>query len=85
MQSILTKYIPATNMRGSRIKAYTSGKAGSLTLPYDHALNANANHMHAAYELAKKLGWRGQFIEGDLGDKVGGNVYVILTDASFTL
>lgn len=41
-QAIITKYLPATNTRGSRIKV--SGWLGSKTYPWDHALDGKENH-----------------------------------------
>lgn len=52
-QAIYTKYIPATNTRGSRIKA--SCEAGSITIPYPSAENESGAHIHAAEMLCKKL------------------------------
>lgn len=53
MQAILTQYLPATNMRGSRIKATCS--RGSKTIPYDHALESEENHIAAAQALCDKF------------------------------
>lgn len=55
MQAIQTKYFGPTNARGSRIKA--TAPAGSMTVPYDHALNIDQNHKAAATALANKFGW----------------------------
>ena len=55
MQAIHTKYLPATNTRGSRIKA-TAG-AGSVTIPYPHELSGQAVHRAAAEALCVKLNW----------------------------
>ena len=55
MQAIQTKYLSATNSRGSRIKAFCA--AGSLTIPYPHELSGQAVHRKAAEALAAKLGW----------------------------
>lgn len=55
MQSIRTRYHGPTDTRGSRIKASCEG--GTLTVPYDHALNLGENHRAAALALAEKLGW----------------------------
>lgn len=54
-QAIVTKYFGPTNHRGARVKA--SAQAGSLTIPWDHALNSDQNHENAAVALAKKYGW----------------------------
>ncbi len=53
MQAIVTKYIPATNYRGSRIKA--SCAFGSVTIPYPHELTGMAVHRAAADALVAKL------------------------------
>lgn len=53
-KAITTKYLGPTNHRGGRIKAKFDG--GSITLPYDHALNAPDNHRAAAEALAQKDG-----------------------------
>ena len=66
MQAIVTKYLGATNYRGSRVKA--TCEAGSLTRSWDDALDPEQNHDAAAVALADKLGWR----EGWHGDMVRG-------------
>ena len=48
-QSIITKYLPATNTRGSRIKA-TSWK-GSVTISYPFDLDGTSAHEKAAQTL----------------------------------
>lgn len=64
-QAIQTKYLGPTNHRGSRVKA--SCAAGSVTVPWDHALNTENNHAAACAALCAKLGWieprRGAFLE----------------------
>jgi len=57
MQAIVTKFLPCTNYRGSRIKAVC--EAGQLTLEWDHALNVEENHHAAAAALQARLGWTG--------------------------
>jgi hypothetical protein len=51
-QAIETRYLGPTNFRSGRIKA--RAWAGSVTMPYDHALNAEDNHRAAALALAAK-------------------------------
>ena len=53
MQAIITKYLPTTNSRGSRIKATCS--SGSVTIPYPYELSGQAVHRAAAEALAAKL------------------------------
>lgn len=55
MQAIQTKYLGPTDTRGSRIRAVC--EAGSVTVGYDHSLNAEGNHKAAAKALCEKLGW----------------------------
>jgi len=74
-QAIETKYLGPTNYRGGRIRA--SAQAGSVTVPYDHALGVDENHTHAARVLLRKKGWTGHLIGG--GNARGtGNCYVVL-------
>ena len=53
MQSITTKYLPATNVRGSRIKA--SCERGSVTISYPHELSGDAVHCAAVDALLAKF------------------------------
>lgn len=69
VQAIVTKYLPATNFKGSRIKA--TAAAGSLTLHLDHSLNAVNNHAKAAEALADKFGWGGNWSMGGMPDDSG--------------
>lgn len=58
MQAIETRYLPCTNSRGSRVKALCD--AGTVTVPWDHALDCDGNHDAAARALVSKLGWSGR-------------------------
>ena len=73
MQAIETKYLPATNTRGSRIKA-TSASGISVTVPYPHELSGMACHWEAARALVAKLGWTGAAYVG--GGTKGGYVFI---------
>lgn len=53
MQAILTKYIPCTNTRGSRIKA--SCERGSCFIPYPHHVNSEEGHKLAAQALVDRF------------------------------
>ena len=64
MQAIETKYLGATNYRGSRIKATHEGNVESVTLDYNHALNLDENHHEAAKALMHKLEWKGEMHGG---------------------
>lgn len=78
MQAIVTKYFGPGNVRGSRVKA--TCQAGSVTVPWDDALNSDGNHTMAARKLAFKLGWNrkeyyGKMVMGAMPDG-SGNVFV---------
>ena len=53
MQAITTKYLPATKVRGSRIKAIC--ERGSITISYPHELSGEAVHVAAADALVAKF------------------------------
>lgn len=59
MQAIVVKYLPATNTKPSRRKAYC--EAGSLTRPCGHFCDTNdrTDTRMIAEALAEKLGWTG--------------------------
>jgi hypothetical protein len=63
MIAIHTKYLPATNRQGSRIKAFTvysSGRRGFETvIPYPHEFSFEMVHFQAVLALVKKhdLDW----------------------------
>ncbi len=81
MQTIITKYLGPTATLGSRIKAMTSSghKGSTYTVGWDHSLNVEGNHTHAAQLLLNKLGWQGKWRMGGLHS---GYVFVN-TDASY--
>ncbi len=71
-QAIATKFLPCTNHRPSRVKA--TAEAGSVTLSWDHGLNANENHELACRTLANNWGWGGNWAGGAVAS--GGYVFV---------
>jgi hypothetical protein len=73
MQAIETKFLGPTNYRGSRVKAIA--QAGSVTVPWDHALSTEANHDAAARALILRWDWHGTWVRGGRADGKG-NVYV---------
>ena len=72
-QAIETKYLGATNAKGGRIKA--TAWAGSITVPYDYALDAQENHEKAAIMLRRKLNWQGKYAQG--GNVKGDGYYFV--------
>lgn len=63
MKAIETKYLSATDHKGSRIKAYDCDR-NSITIPYPHELSGEAVHQKAAEALRDKMGWKGQLVGG---------------------
>jgi hypothetical protein len=57
-QAIQTKYFGPTNTRGSRIVAQCAAKR--VSVPYEHSMSAEENHLAAAYHLQVALGWVGE-------------------------
>lgn len=79
MQAIITKYLPATDYKGSRIKA--TCEAGSITIGYPHEVSSGqACHRVAAEKLAAKLGWigarYGKLLGGGLPNAMGGYCFI---------
>ena len=78
MQAIITKYLSATNNRGSRIKATCA--AGSVTIGYPHELSGMDCHAKAAYALLAKLHWDYKLMGGQLPS--GDYAFVLVDTAS---
>jgi hypothetical protein len=85
MVAIQTKFLPATNHKGARVKAWCP--RGSVTIGYHSTLNSGKVHAEAARQLAAKLAaedikdgktrspWLAPMVEGYMEN---GNVYVAL-------
>lgn len=71
MQAIITKYMPATNSRGARIKASCGVK--SITIDYPRELDIQDAHRAAAGSLIIDLGWLdyGPLLCGSMPDGSG--------------
>jgi hypothetical protein len=76
MQAISTKYLSATNSRGSRIKATCA--AGSITIGYPHELSGMAVHAAAAKALVDKMGWNDAYYGGLMGGQLASGDYVFV-------
>ena len=64
MQAIITKFLPCTNTKGSRIKA--TCQAGSIIIDYPHELSGMNCHAKAAYALLSKMHWNYKLVGGQL-------------------
>lgn len=74
MKAITVKYLPATNYRGSRLKAFDCD-GNQATIGYDNEFNRDELYRKAAYALRDKMGWSGEMISGGVK---GGEVFVFL-------
>jgi hypothetical protein len=63
MKAIMTKYLPCTNSKGSRIKA-SDGDGNSITIGYPHELSGEEVFKKAAIALCDKMQWSNDLIGG---------------------
>lgn len=75
MKKIITKYIPATDTRGSRIMAKSGLKTASI--PYPHELSGEECHKAAAVALCTRHGWPLEIQSTDIPRRSG---YVFTVD-----
>lgn len=68
MKAIVTKYLPATSVKGSRIKASAEG-VPSVIISYPH--EAHDPHREAALTLCRKYKWGEDIVGGGLPDQTG--------------
>jgi hypothetical protein len=80
MIAIATKFIKATDTRGSGVRASILGK--SAFLPYDHSLSGYENHNLAAIKLAAELDYAGRFFRMDNPSSKVGWLYVCTDEYS---
>jgi len=82
MQAIVTKYLPATNHTGPRIKAIA--ESGSVTVPFSYEGSTSDAHRAGALALIKKMGWEncGDIIGGGLPNN-GDYVFVFNNSAAY--
>jgi hypothetical protein len=64
MQTITTKYVGPSNVRGSRIIATASGNKARSIISYNCALSSEDAHMEGVKALCAKLNWTGEMIGG---------------------
>jgi len=83
MKAIQTRYMPATNTRGSRIRAFAEG-VKPLSIPYPHELSGSAVHAAAAVALCKRMGWSGTLVSGGLPDQ-SGEVFCFMQSDKFDI
>jgi len=81
MVAIQTKYLSATNTRGSRIKAWTTN-GQSITISYDYALDGMEVFKKAALALCEKMDWSKNIDGGSTED---GYTFIFLRPIKDTL
>ena len=54
MIAIQTKFLPCTNTRGARVKAWASGRPWSVTISYDYSGSDEMPHFRAVQALIEK-------------------------------
>lgn len=74
-KAIVTKYLPCTGTKGSRIRA-SDGDGNSVTIPYNHDLPKDDRHLEAAMALCAKMKWKSRLVHGWL--KPGKEVFVFI-------
>jgi hypothetical protein len=77
MIAIHTKFLPATDRTGSRIKAYTTS-GFTATVPYDYSLSDEMVHFEAVKALVKKHGLDWDLSDMRYGDSADGRGYVFV-------
>lgn len=53
LQAVVTKYLPPTDRRGARVKAYC--QRGAHTISWNHTLDSDDNHRAAILHLLRKF------------------------------
>lgn len=69
-RAIGVKYVPATDTKGTRLKAFVkfeSEVTNKLVVSWDYELDVSTNYCNAAKKMAEKMGWKGNMIGGVLG------------------
>lgn len=74
---IITRLLPTTTHKGTRIKAKIVGK--EIIRSYDYGLSSNQNHVKVAHELARLLGWKVKLIAGSI-DNTSDCAHIIYRD-----
>jgi hypothetical protein len=86
MIAIHTRFIPCTDTKGSRIKAYTVGfgehKGFEATIGYPHELSGHLSHFEAVKALVSKHKLEWDLSNMRYGDSADGKGYSFTFDAS---
>lgn len=80
-KAIHTKFLAATNTKGSRVKAFTADQ--SITRGYEHCLHHSERHCAIAMALVEKMGWHGFYVGGGSADGKGEVFVNVATDGAW--
>jgi hypothetical protein len=78
MKAICTRYIPATETQGARVRASAEG-VRSITISH---WSADDSHLEAALALARQYKWHGTLVRGGAPD-ARGDVFVFLDNKTW--
>lgn len=79
MQTVQTRFLPATDSRGARIKAFSEAWPRGVTVAFQF-LGHEREHATAVLAFLKARGWHGLWVGGGAADQRG-EVYVCLQRA----
>ena len=79
MKTIQTKFLPVTERRGSRIKAYDTD-GFSVTIPYPHELSGLDCHWEAVKAFMVKYEWSWPGKKMAAGHTKNGAIFVYIGD-----
>jgi hypothetical protein len=80
MKAIVTKYLPASNSKGARIKASDSD-GNSITVSYPQECHTELEASRtAANALCEKMNWKGNMVSGQI--RIGLTTYEIFVFTS---
>ena len=82
MIAIHTKFLPATNTKGERIKAYTNASSFAVTISYDYGMTNLGAHVAAVRELTRKNDLPWDIDTMRYGDSADGRGFTFCFDAS---
>jgi hypothetical protein len=76
MQAIETRYLGATDLKGSRIVARCEASRIVSSKHQMRATSVEEDHRLVAIELIQKLGWHGHWVQGAVPSNRKGYVFV---------
>jgi len=75
MIAIQTKFLPCTNTKGARVKAWACGRTWSVTIPYDYSGSNETAHYRAVQAFIEKHKLEWDLTNMRFGDVENGYVF----------